>query len=75
MIGLKKRSYSFEEEFPVIPNQWYVLLESDEIESKPVGATCMSEKMVFWRDRQGPISEYLRKREALKQAVEEKVTR
>ena len=34
----------------MIRNQWYVLLESKEVKSTPVGVTRMGEKMVFWRD-------------------------
>lgn len=39
----------------MIRNQWYVLLESDEVKSNPVGVTRMGEKMVFWRDRAGEV--------------------
>jgi phenylpropionate dioxygenase-like ring-hydroxylating dioxygenase large terminal subunit len=38
----------------MIPNQWYVVLESREVrKGKLVGVTRMGEKMVFWRDTQG----------------------
>jgi phenylpropionate dioxygenase-like ring-hydroxylating dioxygenase large terminal subunit len=40
----------------VIPNQWYVVLDSDEIKDKPVGVTRMGEKLVFWRDNAGQLS-------------------
>jgi phenylpropionate dioxygenase-like ring-hydroxylating dioxygenase large terminal subunit len=41
----------------MIPNQWYIVLESKEVRSgKPIGVTRMGEKMVFWRDRQGKIA-------------------
>jgi phenylpropionate dioxygenase-like ring-hydroxylating dioxygenase large terminal subunit len=41
----------------MIPNQWYVVLESKEVRrGKPVGVTRMGEKMVFWRDQQGKIA-------------------
>ncbi len=40
----------------MIPNQWYVVLESKEVKpGKPVGLTRMGEKMVFWRDTAGRI--------------------
>jgi len=39
----------------MIRNQWYVLLESDEVRDKPVGVTRMGEKMVFWRDAVGKV--------------------
>ncbi len=40
----------------MIPNQWYVVLESKEVRAgKLTGVTRMSEKMVFWRDRAGKI--------------------
>jgi phenylpropionate dioxygenase-like ring-hydroxylating dioxygenase large terminal subunit len=39
----------------MIRNQWYVLLESKEVKSKPVGVTRMGEKMVFWRDSGGIV--------------------
>ena len=38
----------------MIPNQWYVVLESREVrKGRLVGVTRMGEKMVFWRDTQG----------------------
>jgi phenylpropionate dioxygenase-like ring-hydroxylating dioxygenase large terminal subunit len=38
----------------MIPNQWYVILESKEVKpGKPVGVTRMGEKLVLWRDAQG----------------------
>lgn len=39
----------------MLRNQWYVLLESNEVKDNPVGVTRMGEKMVFWRDRQGQV--------------------
>ncbi len=39
----------------MIRNQWYVVLESDEIGSQPKGATRLGEKMVFWRDSSGRV--------------------
>ncbi len=41
----------------MIPNQWYVILESKEVKSgKPVGVTRLGEKMVLWRDAQGKVT-------------------
>ncbi len=41
----------------MIPNQWYVVLESKEVPAgKPVGVTRMGEKLVFWRDSRGNVS-------------------
>jgi phenylpropionate dioxygenase-like ring-hydroxylating dioxygenase large terminal subunit len=41
----------------MIPNQWYVVLESKEVRrGKPVGVTRLGEKMVFWRDTHGQIA-------------------
>ncbi|KPL74811.1 hypothetical protein ADN00_13270 [Ornatilinea apprima] len=41
----------------MIRNQWYVVLESDEVKTgMPVGVTRLGEKMVFWRDGQGKAS-------------------
>ena len=40
----------------MIPDQWYVLMESKEISDKPVGVTRMGEKLVFWRDGAGKVS-------------------
>jgi phenylpropionate dioxygenase-like ring-hydroxylating dioxygenase large terminal subunit len=38
----------------MIKNQWYVVLESNEVPTgKPIGVTRMGEKLVFWRDSQG----------------------
>jgi len=39
----------------MIPNQWYVLLDSAQVKEKPVGVTRLGEKMVFWRDGTGLI--------------------
>ena len=40
----------------MIPNQWYVILESREIKkNKPVGFTRLGEKMVTWRLANGEI--------------------
>ncbi len=41
-------------EAPLIRNQWYVILESNEIkQGKLTGVTRMAEKLVAWRDGQG----------------------
>ena len=40
----------------MIRNQWYVVLESNEVGHRPVGVTRLGEKMVFWRDQAGKIN-------------------
>ena len=41
----------------MIPNQWYVILESSQIKKgKILGVTRMGEKMVAWRNNQGELS-------------------
>jgi phenylpropionate dioxygenase-like ring-hydroxylating dioxygenase large terminal subunit len=41
----------------MIPNQWYAILESNEIKKgKLIGVTRMGEKMVAWRDSKGELS-------------------
>jgi len=40
----------------MIKNQWYVVLDSKEINSKPVGVTRLGVKLVFWRNSQGKVS-------------------
>lgn len=41
----------------MIPNQWYTILESNEIKKgKIVGVTRMGEKLVVWRNSQGVVS-------------------
>jgi phenylpropionate dioxygenase-like ring-hydroxylating dioxygenase large terminal subunit len=41
----------------MIPNQWYIILESNEVKKgKPVGFTRMGEKIVAWCDSQGNLS-------------------
>jgi phenylpropionate dioxygenase-like ring-hydroxylating dioxygenase large terminal subunit len=40
----------------MIPNQWYVVLDSNQVKKKPVGVTRMGEKLVFWRDKEGRLS-------------------
>lgn len=40
----------------MIPNQWYVILESREVKrNKPIGFTRMGEKMVAWRVADGQV--------------------
>ena len=39
----------------MIRNQWYVVLESDEVKAHPVGVTRLGEKMVFWRGQSGEV--------------------
>ncbi|MEI7844794.1 MAG: aromatic ring-hydroxylating dioxygenase subunit alpha [Chloroflexota bacterium] len=41
----------------MIPNQWYVILESNEVKiGHPVGVTRMAEKLVAWRDSKGELT-------------------
>jgi phenylpropionate dioxygenase-like ring-hydroxylating dioxygenase large terminal subunit len=40
----------------MIPDQWYVLMESRQVKDKPVGVVRMGEKLVFWRDATGRLS-------------------
>jgi phenylpropionate dioxygenase-like ring-hydroxylating dioxygenase large terminal subunit len=41
----------------MIPNQWYAILESNEIKKgKLIRVTRMSEKMVAWRNSRGELS-------------------
>ena len=40
----------------MIPNQWYVVLDSTQVKIKPVGVTRMGEKLVFWRDATGKVT-------------------
>ena len=41
----------------MIPNQWYAILESDEVKpGRPVGVTRLGEKLVLWRDTQGKVN-------------------
>ncbi len=41
----------------MIPNQWYAILESSEVQAgRPVGVTRMGEQMVLWRDGQGRVA-------------------
>jgi len=39
----------------MIRNQWYVVLESSEVRSQPVGVRRLGEKLVFWRDKEGKV--------------------
>ncbi len=39
----------------MIRNQWYVVLESNEVGAHPIGITRLGEKMVFWRDQVGKV--------------------
>jgi phenylpropionate dioxygenase-like ring-hydroxylating dioxygenase large terminal subunit len=41
----------------MIPNQWYAVLESNEVKpGRPVGVVRMAEKLVFWRDSHGRVA-------------------
>jgi phenylpropionate dioxygenase-like ring-hydroxylating dioxygenase large terminal subunit len=41
----------------MIPNQWYAILESDQVKKrKPIGVTRMGEKLVAWRDSRGQVT-------------------
>ncbi len=40
----------------MIPNQWYVVLDSDQVKGRPVGVTRMGERLVFWRDGSGAVA-------------------
>ncbi|MDH7484841.1 MAG: aromatic ring-hydroxylating dioxygenase subunit alpha [Anaerolineae bacterium] len=40
----------------MIPNQWYVVLDSSQVKERPVGVTRLGEKLVFWRDRSGQVN-------------------
>ncbi len=37
----------------MIRNQWYVVLETAEVGTHPIGVTRLGEKLVFWRDQTG----------------------
>jgi len=39
----------------VIPNQWYVLMESGQVKDGPVGVKRMGERLVFWRNETGRV--------------------
>lgn len=40
----------------MIPNQWYVVMDSHQVKDRPVGVTRMGEKLVFWRDDEERVS-------------------
>jgi len=40
----------------MIPNQWYVVMDSSQVKGEPVGVTRMGEKLVFWRDDDSEVS-------------------
>ncbi len=37
----------------MIPNQWYVILESKQLKQQPIGVVRLGEKMAVWRDADG----------------------
>ena len=39
----------------MIRNQWYVVLESKEVGTHPIGVVRLGEKIVFWRDQTGKV--------------------
>jgi phenylpropionate dioxygenase-like ring-hydroxylating dioxygenase large terminal subunit len=41
----------------MIPDQWYAVLESNQIRrGKPIGVTRLGKKVVFWRDERGQVA-------------------
>ena len=41
----------------MIPNQWYAILESNEVKpGRPVAVKRMGERLVFWRDTRGNVT-------------------
>lgn len=40
----------------MIPDQWYAVLDTNQVQDGPVGVTRMGEKLVFWRDGEGQLS-------------------
>lgn len=40
----------------MVPNQWYIVLDSSQVKDRPVGVTRLGEKLVFWRDSSGQVS-------------------
>jgi phenylpropionate dioxygenase-like ring-hydroxylating dioxygenase large terminal subunit len=40
----------------MIRNQWYIVLESNEVGNQPVGVTRLGENLVFWRDPAGKVN-------------------
>jgi phenylpropionate dioxygenase-like ring-hydroxylating dioxygenase large terminal subunit len=40
----------------MIPQQWYVLMDSTQVGRKPVGTIRMGEKLVFWRENGGKVA-------------------
>jgi len=39
----------------MIPNQWYIILESKDLGNKILGLTRLNEKMILWRDSNGNV--------------------
>ena len=40
----------------MIRDQWYIVLESEEVGAKPAGMTRMGERLAFWRDSAGSLT-------------------
>lgn len=40
----------------MIPDQWYVVMDTSQVGRQPVGVTRMGEKLVFWRDAAGRVT-------------------
>ena len=40
----------------MIPNQWYIVLNSNQVKDKPVGVTRLGKRLVFWRNKQGKVA-------------------
>jgi len=40
----------------MIPSQWYIVMDSSQVKTKPVGVIRMGEKLVFWRDEMGKVT-------------------
>lgn len=39
----------------MVPNQWYVVLDSGQVKKKPISVMRLGERLVFWRDNQGKV--------------------
>jgi phenylpropionate dioxygenase-like ring-hydroxylating dioxygenase large terminal subunit len=40
----------------MIPNQWYVVMDSNQVKDRPMGVTRLGEKLVFWRDHSDKVA-------------------
>lgn len=54
-MGCRILSCESTKELDMIQNQWYIVLESKEVGTNPLGVTRLGERLVFWRQKNNQV--------------------